>query len=49
MKKAIITLSIICAGIFAVNNIDETVFAQNHNTTNVQVQVIEKLNKEQAE
>ena len=26
MKKAIITLSIICAGIFAVNNIDETVF-----------------------
>ena len=49
MKKAIITLSIICAGIFAVNNIDETVFAQNHNTTNVEVQVIEKLNKEQAE
>ena len=50
MKKAIITLSIICAGIFAVNNIDETVFAQNNtNKTNVQVQVIEKLNKEQAE
>ena len=50
MKKAIITLSIICAGIFAVNNIDETVFAQNNtNETNVQVQVIEKLNKEQAE
>ena len=50
MKKAIITLSIICAGIFAVNNIDETVFAQNNtNETNVEVQVIEKLNKEQAE
>ena len=50
MKKAIITLSIICAGIFATNNIDETVFAQNNtNETNVQVQVIEKLNKEQAE
>ena len=50
MKKAIITLSIICAGIFAVNNIDETVFAQNNtNETNVEVQVIENLNKEQAE
>ena len=33
-----------------IGNIDETVFAQNNtNETNVQVQVIEKLNKEQAE
>lgn len=49
MKKAIITLSIICAGIFAVNNIDETVFAQNTtNESNVQVQVVETLNKEEA-
>lgn len=53
MKKAIITLSIICAGIFATNNIADTVFAQdtknNSNKTNVEVQVIDKLNKEEAE
>ena len=29
MKKAIITLSIVCAGILATMNIGDTVFAQN--------------------
>jgi len=54
MKKAIITLSIVCAGILATINIGDTVFAQNlkNNTNkinNVEVQVIDKLNKEEAE
>ena len=54
MKKAIITLSLICAGLLATSNIGDTVFAQDttkniNKTNNVEVQVINKLNKEEAE
>ena len=54
MKKAIITLSLICAGLLATSNIGGTVFAQDsqkdiNKNNNVEVQVINKLNKEQAE
>ena len=49
MKKAIITLSLICAGLLATSNIGDTVFAQDttkniNKTNNVEVQVINKLN-----
>ena len=51
MKKAIITLSLICAGLLATSNIGDLVFAQDttkniNKTNNVEVQVINKLNKE---
>ena len=54
MKKAIITLSLICAGLLATSNIGDLVFAQDttkniNKTNNVEVQVINKLNKEEAE
>ena len=53
MKKAII-LSLICAGLLATSNIGDLVFAQDttkniNKTNNVEVQVINKLNKEEAE
>ena len=53
-KKAIITLSLICAGLLATSNIGDLVFAQDttkniNKTNNVEVQVINKLNKEEAE
>ena len=48
MKKAIITLSLICAGLLATSNIGDLVFAQDttkniNKTNNVEVQVINKL------
>ena len=51
MKKAIITLSLICAGLLATSNIGDLVFAQDttkniNKSNNVEVQVINKLNKE---
>lgn len=54
MKKAIITLSLICAGLLATSNIGDTVFAQDSQkdidkSNNVEVQVINKLNKDEAE
>ena len=55
MKKAIITLSLICAGLLLVtSNIGDIVFAQDsqkytNKSNNVEVQVINKLNKEEAE
>ena len=54
MKKAIITLSLICVGLLATSNIGDTVFAHDttkniNKTNNVEVQVINKLNKEEAE
>ena len=54
MKKAIISLSLICAGLLATSNIGDLVFAQDttkniNKTNNVEVQVINKLNKEEAE
>ena len=54
MKKAIITLSLICAGLLATSNIGDLVFAQDttkniNKTNNVELQVINKLNKEEAE
>ena len=54
MKKAIITLSLICAGLLATSNIGDLVFAQDttkniNKSNNVEVQVINKLNKEEAE
>ena len=47
MKKAIITLSLICAGLLATSNIGDLVFAQDttkniNKTNNVEVQVINK-------
>ena len=51
MKKAIITLSMICLGLLGSLNIEDKVFAENKidKTNNVQVQVIDKLNKEDAQ
>ena len=53
MKKAIITLSLICVGLLSTSQLGDAVFAQDtkkeSNKTNVEVQVINKLNKEQAE
>lgn len=53
MKKAIITLLLICSSLLVTNNIDDEVFAQNSqkdtNKSNIEVQVINKLNKEQAQ
>ena len=54
MKKAIITLSLICAGLLATSNIGDIVFAQEsqkdtNKSDNVEVQIINKLNKEEAE
>ncbi len=54
MKKAIITLSLICAGLLVNSNIGYIVFAQDlqkdiNKGNNVEVQVINKLNKEEAE
>lgn len=54
MKKAIITLSLICVGLLAISNIGDSVFAQDsqkdkNKINNVEAQVINKLNKEEAE
>lgn len=54
MKKAIITLSLICVGLLSAKGIENIVFAQelqnNTNATNfVQVQTENKLTKEQAQ
>ena len=54
MKKAIITLSLVCVGVLGTINIGEKVFAQDSKdyidkTNNLQVQVIDKLTKDKAE
>ena len=54
MKKAIITLSLICTGLLATSNIGDIVFAQDsqediNKNNNVEVQIINKLNKDEAE
>ena len=54
MKKAIITLSLICTGLLATSNIGDIVFAQDsqediNKNNNVEVQIINKLNKYEAE
>jgi len=52
MKKAIITLSLICVGLLSINSIKDMVFAQepqtNINNVNT-VQVTNKLSKDQAQ
>ena len=52
MKKAIITLSLICVGLFSINSIKDMAFAQepqtNINNVNT-VQVTNKLSKDQAQ
>lgn len=53
MKKAIITLSLICVGLLGTINIEDTVFAQDtikniDKTNNTEVQVVNTLNKEEA-
>ena len=52
MKKAIITLSLICVGLFSINSIKDMVFAQepqnNINKANtLEVQVKNKLSKDE--
>lgn len=53
MKKVIITLSLICVGLLSASQLGDAVFAQDtkkeSSKTNLEVQVINKLNKEQAE
>ena len=54
MKKAIITLSLICVGLLSINSVKDMVFAQepqkNINKANtLEVQVKNKLSKDQAQ
>ena len=54
MKKAIITLSLICVGLLGTINVGDIVFAQDtieniDKINNIEVQEINKLNKEEAE
>ena len=53
MKKAIITLSLICVGLLGTINVGDIVFAQDtieniDKINNIEVQEINKLNKEEA-
>ena len=54
MKKAIITLSILCGGLLIASPVSNSIFAQgtngieNNNKTNVTVEIVTELNKDQA-